>query len=268
MGTVQAQRIITLITDFGDKSGYVGAMKGVILSINPGCRIVDISHRISPQDREEAAFVLKNVYPFFPPESIHLVVVDPGVGSDRNPILIESGTHWFIGPDNGVLSFPLLTEQFKRAWKISSRGYVLPGVSSTFHGRDIFAPVAAHLSAGVPADDLGEDLKCCVRLEGLEPEVTRGEIRARVVYTDHFGNLISNISDALFDAVVAGNPFRIAIGGKVIERIVSSYADAGEGEVMALFGSSRQLEIAVRNGSCRRTLQVEKGAAISVRLLR
>jgi len=264
---VHTQRIITLITDFGDKSGYVGVMKGVILSINPDCRIVDISHQISPQDREEAAFVLKSVYPFFPPESIHLVVVDPGVGSKRKPILIESGTHWFVGPDNGVLSFACLTEECKKVWEITNTSYFLPRVSSTFHGRDIFAPVAAHLSLGVPAHDLGEELKHCVRLEALEPEILQGMIKARVMYTDHFGNVISNISYNLFNAMVADKPFRITVGGTVIERIAPSYADAREGEIIALFGSSQQLEIAVRNGNCKRTLQVEKGAEISVHLL-
>ena len=264
---MHTQRIITLITDFGDKSGYVGVMKGVILSINPDCRIVDISHQISPQDREEAAFVLKSVYPFFPPQSIHLVVVDPGVGSKRKPILIESGTHWFVGPDNGVLSFACLTEECKKVWEITNTSYFLPRVSSTFHGRDIFAPVAAHLSLGVPAHDLGEELKHCVRLEALEPEILQGMIKARVMYTDHFGNVISNISYNLFNAVVADKPFRITVGGTVIERIAPSYADAREGEIIALFGSSQQLEIAVRNGNCKRTLQVEKGAEISVHLL-
>ena len=146
---MHTQKIITLITDFGDKSGYVGVMKGVILSINPDCQIVDITHHISPQDREEAAFVLKSAYPFFPPDSIHLVVVDPGVGSERKPIIIESGTHWFVGPDNGVFSFIFLMEGFKQVWEITNTHYFLPRVSSTFHGRDIFAPIAAHLSLGV-----------------------------------------------------------------------------------------------------------------------
>ena len=264
---MHTQTIITLITDFGDKSGYVGLMKGVILSINPDCQIVDISHQISPQDREEAAFVLKNTYSFFPPESIHLVVVDPGVGSKRKPLLIESGTHRFVGPDNGVLSCALLMEGCKKLWEITNPRYFLPQVSATFHGRDIFAPVAAHLSLGVPAHDLGEELKDCVRLEKLEPEIVEGVIKARVVYFDHFGNMISNIPYTLFNEVVADKPFRITIGETVIETITTFYADAREGEVIALFGSSQQLEIAVRNGNCQRTLQVEKGAEISVHLL-
>ena len=264
---MHTQKIITLITDFGDKSGYVGVMKGVILSTNPDCRIVDITHQISPQDREEAAFVLKNAYAFFPPETIHLVVVDPGVGSERKPILIESGTHRFVGPDNGVLSFAFLMEGFKKVWEITNTRYFLPRVSSTFHGRDIFAPVAAHLSLGISAHDLGEELKHCVRLEALEPEIRKGVIKARVVYTDHFGNVISNISYTLFNAMVADKPFRITIGETVIETISPSYASAREGEIIALFGSSQQLEIAVRNGNCQKTLQVEKGAEISVSLL-
>ena len=264
---MHTRRIISLITDFGDKSGYVGVLKGVILSVNPDCQIVDISHQIAPQDREEAAVVLKNTYSFFPPESIHLVVVDPDVGSKRKPILIESGTHWFVGPDNGVLSCALLMEGFRKVWEITNTRYFLPRVSTTFHGRDIFAPVASHLSLGVPAHDLGKELKHCVRLEALEPEIVQGVIKGRVVYADHFGNVISNISYTLFNAVVADKPFRITIGETVIETISPSYAAAREGEIIALFGSSQQLEIAVRNGNCQRTLQVEKGAEISVRPL-
>lgn len=261
------RRIITLTTDFGDKSGYAGIMKGVILSISPACRIVDISHHVAPQDREEAAFVLKNAYPFFPPESIHLVVVDPGVGSERKPILVEAGSHRFVGPDNGVLSFALTAEGPAKVWEITNAHYFLPRVSATFHGRDIFAPVAAHLSLGVPAHDLGVELKDCVRLEAAEPVVDQGVITGRAVCTDHFGNVISNIPDTLFREVVADKPFRITIGETAIEAISPAYAAAREGEVIALFGSSRQLEIAVRNGNCEKTLRIGKGAEITVRLL-
>jgi S-adenosylmethionine hydrolase len=138
--------MITLITDFGDRGGYAGIMKGVILTVNPRCPIIDITHHIAPQDREEAAFVLRSAYPFFPTHTIHLVVVDPGVGSTRKAIIIESDRYRFVGPDNGVFSFVFLREQVIRVWEITATEYLLPQISPTFHGRDVFAPVAAQLS--------------------------------------------------------------------------------------------------------------------------
>jgi len=264
MGTA---RIITLITDFGHTSGYVGIMKGVILSINPGCQIVDITHHISPQDREEAAFVLQSVHPFFPSNSVHLVVVDPGVGTDRKPIIVESAQNWFVGPDNGVFSFVFLKDQKKKVWEITNEQYYLPQVSATFQGRDIFAPVAAHLSLGVSVHVLGKELEHYVHLEGLESEKNEDGLKARVLFIDHFGNLVSNISRQLFTKVVGDKPFRITVGGLAIHTISRTYADGRDGEVIALFGSSNQLEISVRNGNCQRLLQVAKGSEVSVHLL-
>ena len=260
-------RIITLITDFGEASGYVGIMKGVILSINPECRIIDITHHISPQDREEAAFVLKSVRPFFPPGTIHLVVVDPGVGSARKPIIVESSQHWFVGPDNGVFSFIFLDDQQKKVWEITNDRYFLSPVSPTFHGRDIFAPIAAHLSSGISTHVLGKELDHFVQLEGLEPEVHQDMLKGRIVFIDHFGNLVSNISHKLFTSVVGDNPFQITVGNRVLRRIYPTYADAEDGEVLALFGSSQQLEISVRNGNCQRLLNVSKGFQVSVQVL-
>lgn len=264
MGNTQ---IITLITDFGEASSYVGVMKGVILSINPECHIIDITHTISPQDREEAAFVLKSVHPYFPPETIHLVVVDPGVGSARKPIIVESSQHRFVGPDNGVFSFIFLNDQQKRVWEITNDRYFLSPVSPTFHGRDIFAPIAAHLSSGVSIHDLGKELEHFVKLEGLEPEVHQDMLKGRIVFIDHFGNLVSNISHKLFTRVVGENPFQVTVGNQVIRRIYPTYSDAKDGEVLALFGSSRQLEISVRNGNCQRLLNITKGFQISVQVL-
>jgi len=260
-------KVITLITDFGHAGGYAGIMKGVILSINPQCQIIDITHHISPQDREEAAFVLQSVHPFFPSNSVHLVVVDPGVGSNRNPIIVESAQNWFVGPDNGVFSFIYLKNQQKTVWEITNAEYCLSEVSATFHGRDIFAPIAAHLSLGVSPHVLGNKLEHYVQLEGLEPEIKKDGLRARVVYIDHFGNLVSNISRQLFTRTIGGKPFMIRVGGQVINTISDTYANVGDREVIALFGSSGQLEIAVRNGNCQRLLQVKKGSEVSVHLL-
>jgi S-adenosylmethionine hydrolase len=260
-------RIITLITDFGEASGYVGIMKGVILSINPECHIIDITHHISPQDREEAAFVLQSVYPFFPPNTVHLVVVDPGVGSTRKPIIVESSQNWFVGPDNGVFSFIFLNDQQKKVWEITNDEYFLSPVSPTFHGRDIFAPIAAHLSSGIRTQVLGKELEHFVQLEGLEAAVHQDTLEGRIVFIDHFGNLVSNISYKLFTRVVGKNPFQITVGKRVIRRIHPTYSDAEEGEILALFGSSQQLEISVRNGNCQRLLNVSKGLQISVQVL-
>jgi len=263
MGNTQ---IITLITDFGEESGYAGIMKGVILSINPGCQIIDITHHISPQDREEAAFVLKSAHPFFPHNTIHLVVVDPGVGSARKPIIVESAGSWFVGPDNGVFSFIFLEDQQKRVWEITNARYFLSPVSPTFHGRDIFAPIAAHLSSGVSIHELGKELKDFVQLEGLEPEVDQDILKGRIVFIDHFGNLVSNISHKLFTRVVGKNPFQLTVGNRVLRRIYPTYSDAEDGEVLALFGSSQQLEISVRNGKCQRLLNATKGFQVSIQI--
>jgi len=259
--------MITLITDFGDRGGYAGIMKGVILTVNPRCPIIDITHHIAPQDREEAAFVLRSAYPFFPAQTIHLVVVDPGVGSTRKAIIIESDRYRFVGPDNGVFSFVFLREQVTRVWEITATEYLLPQISSTFHGRDIFAPVAAQLSLGVPAGEFGKELSTWVRLEGLEPEIRGGVIRAQVVSIDHFGNLVSNLSQDLFIRAVGSRPFRIAVGGRILGAVARSYSDGREGEVIALFGSSGLLEITVRNGNCQQALQVKRGAPVEIMLL-
>ncbi len=258
------KRVITLITDFGDESGYVGVMKGVILTINPDCQIIDITHKISPQAIEEAAFLLNNSCSYFPELSIHVVVVDPGVGSERKLILVETDKHWFVGPDNGVFSFVFSMEGFKNVWEITNKSYFLPEVSYTFHGRDIFAPVAAHLSLGVPAGELGKELRKFVVLKDLEPKLKTGVIKAKVIYIDHFGNLISNISKDLFGRFVADKPFKISVGGKMIQKLSLSYTDTGDGEFLALFGSSQWLEISVKNGNCQKELNVRKGTEFDV----
>ena len=258
---------ITLITDFGEASVYVGIMKSVLLSINPECHIIDITHHISPQDREEAAFVLKSAHPFFPPDTIHLVVVDPGVGSARKPIIVETARSWFVGPDNGVFSFIFLEDQKKRVWEITNERYFLSPVSSTFHGRDIFAPIAAHISSGVSILEIGKELRDFVQLEGLEPEVHQDMLKGRIVFIDHFGNLVSNISHKLFTRVVGKNPFQIIVGNRVLRRIYPTYSDAEDGEVFSLFGSSGQLEISVRQGNCQKLLNVSKGLQVSVKVL-
>ena len=178
-----------------------------------------------------------------------------------------SGQNWFVGPDNGVLSFVFSKDQERTVWEITNEEYFLPKVSPTFHGRDIFAPIAAHLSLGISPHVLGKELEHYVQLEDLEPVIKKDVLKARVVYIDHFGNLVSNISRQTFTSAVGVNSFRIRVGGQVINKISNTYADVGDREILALFGSSGQLEIAVRNGNCQKLLQAAKGSEISVCVL-
>jgi S-adenosylmethionine hydrolase len=253
------RRIITLTTDFGLKDHYVAAMKGVILSINPEALIVDVTHEIPPQDVFKAAFTVRNFYRYFPRGSINVVVVDPGVGSKRRAIVVKTDYALFIGPDNGVFTFVYKELSPVGVFKISNPRYFLPEVSSTFHGRDIFAPVAAHLSLGVAVEDLGKRVKKPVELRIREPELREGEISGEVIYEDHFGNLITNIPGTLLrrDAVVI-------VDGITIEKISTSYAEVPRGSLLAIVGSTGFLEISVNQG---KASQVLRGKSLRVRVI-
>jgi S-adenosylmethionine hydrolase len=237
------RRIITLTTDFGLKDHYIGAMKGVILSINPDALIADITHEIPPHDVFRGAFVLRNFYRYFPQGTVHAVVVDPGVGSGRKPIAVEADKNIFVGPDNGVFTFVYRESKSVSVFEISNPKYILPSVSFTFHGRDIFAPVAGHLSLGVSIEDLGKKLKKPVLLPVKEPKVGREEIIGEVIYIDSFGNLVTNIPANLIEP-----ESRVHIGKRIIRGISKSYADVREGEILAIIGSSGFLEISVNRG--------------------
>ncbi|MEW6616140.1 MAG: SAM-dependent chlorinase/fluorinase [Thermodesulfobacteriota bacterium] len=256
--------VITLITDFGTRDGYVGTMKGVILKINPLVRLVDITHDISPQDIFEAGFILKNSYRYFPDKSIHLVVVDPGVGSKRRAIIIEAGNHFFIGPDNGVFTFIYESEKIKKVVELTNKKYFLPYISNTFHGRDIFAPAAAYLSKGAPFEEFGEICNDVVRFDIPEPETEKGIIKGVVLHVDRFGNLISNIPEVLFRELVGKGMYEISIAGEVLGDIKESYSEAKEEQALALFGSSGYLEISVRGRNAQEKLKVNKGSEIKV----
>ena len=238
------KRIITLTTDFGLKDHYVGAMKGVILSINPEVVITDITHEIPPQDIFKSALILRNFYNYYPQGTIHIVIVDPGVGSRRKPIVVQADNYIFLGPDNGIFTF--IYSEFKsvKAFEISNPKYILPKVGSTFDGRDVFAPAAAHLSLGVPADDLGGQVRKPVKLQIKEPVVRRSEIIGEVIYIDSFGNLITNIPAQLIKP-----KSRVYIGGEVIKGISQFYAEVPKGELLAIIGSTGFLEISVSHGS-------------------
>jgi S-adenosyl-L-methionine hydrolase (adenosine-forming) len=253
--------IITLTTDFGLADGYVGAMKGVILTIAPQARLVDLSHEIAPQDVQQAAYVLGRAAPFFPRGAIHLAVVDPGVGSTRRPLLVTTPQAAFVGPDNGLFT-AALDEPGATAWVLDRPGFWLPERSHTFHGRDIFAPVAAHLAAGRAALELGSAVDDAVRLPARLPEqIGNSRIRGHVIHIDHFGNLITSIPAAW----VAEGRWTCSVAGQTIAGISRAYADAQPGALLAHIGSAGTVEIAVRNGSAAHRLGVARGAVVELR---
>lgn len=270
--------IITLTTDFGLADAYVAAMKGAILSINPEANIIDICHTITSQSIPQAAFVLSTVYRYFPPKTIHVVVVDPGVGTERRAIVLRTPFADFVAPDNGVLSYVIQQSATELAKDKANPGYVKLGkglkavhitnpkfwrlpVSATFHGRDIFAPVAAHLSLGVPPAEFGEEIESLVMLLLPQPHrVADGSLIGHILHIDHFGNLITDVRRA--DLPGTGN-LTIEVGGKVISGLSRTYTER-EG-LLALMGSSDRLEVAVRKGSARSLLGAEVGTEIIIR---
>lgn len=260
-------RIITLTTDFGIKDSYAGAMKGVILSINSDAKILDITHLISHQNIFEAAIVISEVYKYFPKGTIHIGVVDPGVGSKRKPILIETERYFFIGPDNGLFSLALKKERIKKAVHITAKKYFLKDVSSTFHGRDIFAPVAAHLSLGKKPDSFGKPLNTRPQLIDMpEPTKKNTSIIGEVIYIDSFGNLITNINKE--DIARLNKPFEIIIKSIRIKGISKTYANGKKGKPIAIVGSSNHLEIACYLGSAFENLQIKQGERIEVKAVK
>ena len=282
--------LITLTTDFGAQDPYVGLMKGVILGISPGVSIVDISHHIRPQAILEASFIIGGSHSYFPKGTIHVVVVDPGVGTSRNALLLVTPSSRFLAPDNGVLSH-VLNEGFHRETNISdtreggppegrrislSQGYRayrltnpefwLYPVSSTFHGRDIFAPVAAHLSLGVPPHRLGPEVRQVTYFPVQPPQWDGDMLAGRIVHIDHFGNLITDIPA---DLLPRQDSIFIEVKGRRVQGMSPSYAEAyteGEG-LLAIIGSYGSLEVAVKNGNAAQSLQANIGDAVLVQRL-
>jgi S-adenosylmethionine hydrolase len=253
--------IITLLTDFGTRDYFVGAMKGAILSINEKAKIIDITHEISPQDVPEAAFTILNYYRTFPPKTVHVCVVDPGVGSDRRSILVETKDYFFAAPDNGILSFVLAEEKNYRVIEITNEKYFRRPVSQTFHGRDVFAPVAAYLSAGVAPNEFGREAADFVRFEAVAPEKKSDEETiGEIVYIDHFGNLITNLKPENLPA-----KFFLRINGKNIEKHQKYYAEAKQtGEIFSIIGSAGFLEIVAFQDSAKGILSVDTGTKFSL----
>ena len=258
--------VVTLTTDFGNSDGYVGTMKGVLLRVFPEVRIIDITHQIAPQDTLEASLVLQNAYPYFPVGTIHVVVVDPGVGTDRRQVLLRAGDYYFVGPDNGTFTRILESERNVDIFEITNPRLMLANVSQTFHGRDIFAPAAAYLARGVAPEEFGARIEDPVTASIPVPRIYSDQIGGEVIYVDSFGNIVTNITKSQFESAAAGREVEISINGKSIESLQTSYLDGEQGRTLALFGSSGLLEIAVAGGRADRRIGAGKGDTVLVRI--
>src|SRR2546421_833474 len=255
--------LIPLITDFGEQDYFVGAMKGVILSINPEAKIVDISHWTPPQDVEAAAFNLLNSYKDFPAGTIHVAVVDPGVGSDRRAILIECAGKFFVGPDNGLFSWICEREKDWTAIQLTNRRFFRQPVSNTFHGRDIFAPVAAYLSKGNAPRDCGEPLPDIVRLPPLAPKaIDDHTLEGRIIHIDRFGNCITNFTAADLSSRRASTSWKFLIGAAEVSELREFFAESKPGEIFCIVGSSGFIEVCARNDSAAQLLAGKRGKAV------
>ncbi|MGC8760416.1 MAG: SAM hydrolase/SAM-dependent halogenase family protein [Bryobacteraceae bacterium] len=256
-------RLIALLTDFGWQDPFVGVMKGVIAGIAPAARVVDLCHEVQPQEIDQARFLLRVSRPYFPKGTIFVCVVDPGVGSARRALCVEAGGQVFIGPDNGLFT-EVLAEKSAKARAITSERHRLARVSQTFHGRDVFAPAAAHLAAGVPASKLGRLVRDPVRLPPLDPVRTgRRFWLGRVMHIDRFGNLITNLpSEEFLPPAVRG--IQAAVGFERITRVCRFYEEAPEGEAFLIAGSSATVEVSVKRGSAAKKLGVGIGAPVDV----
>ena len=260
-----ARPIITLTTDYGINDHLVGVMKGVILNINPDVNVVDITHGVLPHDILDGALTIGQAYRHFPPKTIHVVVVDPGVGTQRRPILVASDQHYFVAPDNGVLSSVYDQTEALYVWHIISEHYFRQPVSKTFHGRDIFAPVAAWLSKSWQTSAFGEPVTDFVRFAIPKPKATGNTIKGIVLRVDQFGNLVTNFKVEDVPALAAADgKFTIKAGNATITKLVPTFAGGSNGEAVGVIGSSGYLEICVNKTSAARILGIGRGAEVSV----
>jgi S-adenosyl-L-methionine hydrolase (adenosine-forming) len=253
--------LITLLTDFGTKDYFVASMKGVILTINPAARIIDITHDISPHQIAEAAYCLQACYRTFPEGTVHVAVVDPGVGSSRRPILVTTSRYYFVAPDNGVLTPVLNGEQGVEIRQLENRQYQLESPGATFHGRDLFAPAAAWLTKGAALSSFGKPVSDPIRMNWPQPTVKERRIVGEIVYIDRFGNLISNISIAQLESVKTGTP-QIRVGAHLVGSIVASYSEGAADVPHALINSNGMLELFLKERPASEFLQVDVGTVV------
>jgi len=255
--------LITLTTDFGHQDPFVGILKGVIAAINPQAHVIDLSHGVPAHNVMAGALILQHAVRYFAAGTIHVVVVDPGVGSPRKPILIEHAGHFYIGPDNGVLSLALEGKPPERIIELTNADFYLPRISQTFHGRDIFAPVAAHLTLGVPPNEFGKRLDT---LENLSlPQIIRGEnqLDGEIIYADGFGNLFTNIRERDLTGLPKER-LQIGMAEVPLGGLVTTYASVGTGEFACLFNSWGLLEIAINKGSVTQQTGAKIGDKVTV----
>jgi len=260
--------IITLLTDFGTADHYVAMVKGVILSINPDARIVDISHHIRTGSIFQAAGLIRETFPFFPKGSVHMAVVDPGVGSERRCIALEAGGHLFVGPDNGVFWPVMADNREARIVNLNENCYFLPSVTHTFHGREVFAPVAAHLSMGEDLGKMGQIVEDPVGLDLPVPHMEDNFLYGQVMRVDNFGNLITNIGRKELEGFLETAEPIVSIGDLEVKKFGRIYSEVEEGELLALINSSDVLEIAVNMGRASKFIGLESneivGAGVKV----
>jgi len=261
-----SQRIITLLTDFGARDAFVGVMKGVMLRINPALGFVDLSHDVPPQDVLAGALLLQSAIPFFPAGTISVAVVDPGVGSQRRALLVETSTAFLVGPDNGLLSLATPANAVKRIVHLTNEQYFLLPRSHTFHGRDVFAPVAAHLSLGVSPERLGAVISDMERLTIPSVQRCLNGLVGHVIYIDHFGNVTTNITEDDLRPFPM-DTLLVSIGAVQIRGVKTSYAAEEIGAPLAIINSWGRLEIAVRNGSAAQDLNIQVGNLLSLTVI-
>jgi S-adenosylmethionine hydrolase len=275
--------IVTLLTDFGENDSYVGAMKGVLLSILPDARLVDISHQVGPQDVQQAAGIISAIYKYYPSHTVHLIVVDPGVGTTRRPIAVQTDRGRFVAPDNGVLTHVLRKASSWQAVALENSGYWLPEPSQTFHGRDIFSPVAAHLASGVSLSDLGPSIDDLVTIQIPPLARVPGGVKGEVVRIDHFGNVLTNIQSLTWvdDTTLEFKPpderltlpepisftassARVTFSWRTLDGIRRTYGEAHTGDTLALVGSSSELEVSVNQGNAADKLAIQVGDPVTL----
>jgi S-adenosyl-L-methionine hydrolase (adenosine-forming) len=274
--------IISILTDFGQRDGYVGTMKGVILNIVPNVQLIDISHEIQPQNIQQAASILADIYSYFPPHTVHLVVVDPGVGSTRQPIAVETPHGRFVAPDNGVLTGVLRSEPSWKAVLLNNHEYWLPNQSNTFHGRDIFSPSAAHLASGISLDKFGIPLDKLTMLKLAALVISQHTIKGEVTRIDHFGNVLTNIKvlkwidantleltpeyDNKGQMRINAENAQVTAGWHTLEGIHRTYSEVPIGNKVALVGSGGELEISINQGNAAESTAIKVGDPVTIQL--
>ncbi|RJS85886.1 hypothetical protein CW702_00500 [Candidatus Bathyarchaeota archaeon] len=261
------QKIITLLTDFGLMDPYVAEMKATILTLCPDAKIIDISHLVRKFDVKMGAYILAQAAPYFPDGTVHVVVVDPGVGTERRPIIVQAERSFYVGPDNGVLMLSAKREGIKKIYEIKNPKYMLPKVSRTFHGRDIFSPTAAYLVMGVPPKCFGPEVIDPIIPSFAEPSVYEDRVSGEVIHVDNFGNLITNIStEALEKAEIReGDMITVQIGDKLLKvKFCRAYGEVSPGKLLAVIGGGGLLEFSVNLGNAKEALNCDVGVKITV----